>query len=89
MEVPYQRHLFALYVASLLIFIRSIVRVVEFSQGVSGYVMQHEVFLYVFDSILMLIVMLLFSWIHPSEIKVLSTGSKAANGFNVLADTDK
>jgi hypothetical protein len=52
-EVPYTRMMTALYIISVLVFIRSIVRVVEFLQGYGGYVMAHEVFLYVFDGMLM------------------------------------
>jgi RTA1 like protein len=49
-DVPYRRNMIALYVISILIFVRSIVRVVEFLQGYGGYVMAHEAFLYVFDA---------------------------------------
>jgi len=49
--------------------VRSIMRVVEFVQGNTGYVFSHEWFLYVFDALLMLGVMGLFCWIHPGEIK--------------------
>jgi RTA1 like protein len=85
-SVPYQKHLGALYATSILIFMRSIVRVVEFLQGFEGFIIQHEVFLYVFDGVLMLIAMLIFNWIHPSEVKSLLRGGKAANGFR-LRDT--
>jgi hypothetical protein len=85
-SVPYQKHLGALYATSILIFMRSIVRVVEFLQGFDGFIIEHEVFLYVFDGFLMLIAMLIFNWIHPSEVKSLLRGGKAANGFR-LRDT--
>jgi hypothetical protein len=84
--VPYKKHLVALYATSILIFMRSIVRVVEFLQGFEGYIIEHEVFLYVFDGVLMLVAMLIFNWIHPSEVKSLLKGGKAANGFR-LVDT--
>lgn len=67
-ELPWKRHLFTLYVASTLILIRSIFRVVEYIQGNAGYLLSNEVFLYVFDATLMLFVMLAFNWIHPSQV---------------------
>jgi hypothetical protein len=66
--LPWQRHLYNLYVTSGLIMVRSIFRVVEYLQGNAGYLLSHEVFLYVFDAVLMLAVMGLFNWVHPSEI---------------------
>lgn len=66
--VPWQKHMLVLYVASGLIMLRSIVRVVEFMQGSSGYVISHEVFLYLFDSLPMLGVMALFNLVHASGI---------------------
>jgi len=83
-SVPYRKHLVALYATSILIFLRSIVRVVEFLQGFEGYIIEHEVFLYVFDGVPMLIAMLIFNWIHPSEVKSLLRGGKAANGFRMV-----
>lgn len=43
-QPPYSRHMVVLYTASLLIFLRSIVRIVEFIQGFSGYIMSHCTF---------------------------------------------
>jgi hypothetical protein len=67
-NLPWKRHLYALYGSSALILVRSLFRVIEYLQGNSGYLLKHEVFLYVFDAILMLAVMVLFNWIHPSEV---------------------
>lgn len=50
-ERPWRKHMLGLYVVSVLIFVRSIVRVVEFLQGYDGYLMVHEVFIYVFDAL--------------------------------------
>jgi hypothetical protein len=66
--LPWKRHMYALYISSLLILIRSIFRIVEYVQGNNGYLLKHEVFLYVFDAVLMLAVMVLFNVVHPSEI---------------------
>lgn len=66
--IPWQRHLYALYGASLLILVRSLFRLIEYAQGNDGYLISHEAFLYVFDSVLMLATMVLMAWIHVSEI---------------------
>jgi magnesium-transporting ATPase (P-type) len=63
-----------LYVASILILIRSIFRLIEYAQGNDGYLISHEVFMYVFDSTLMFFTMVAMSIFHPS--KVLSRPSK-------------
>lgn len=52
--------LMSLNLVSLLIFVRSIVRVIEFIQGHTGYIISHEIFLYVLDAIPMAIVVLIF-----------------------------
>jgi heme/copper-type cytochrome/quinol oxidase subunit 2 len=63
-----------LYVASILILIRSIFRLIEYAQGNNGYLISHEAFMYVFDSTLMFFAMVTMSIFHPS--KVLSRPSK-------------
>ena len=67
-QLPWKRHIFVLYVTSILILIRSIFRAAEYIQGQDGYLLSKEVFLYAFDAALMLIVMVLFNMIHPSQI---------------------
>jgi len=57
-----------LYIASALIMIRSIVRVAQYLQGNNGYLLRREIFLYIFDALLMLFVMVLFNCVHPAEI---------------------
>lgn len=58
--VPWRRYLWVLYVTSAIILVRSIFRVVEYLQGNSGYLISHEIFLYIFDTILMAAVMAIF-----------------------------
>ncbi|KAJ5586888.1 uncharacterized protein N7459_002653 [Penicillium hispanicum] len=67
----WHRHMYALYATSILILIRSIVRVVEYLQGYDGYLMKHEVFIYVFDALLMFVTMMVLQYQHPSEINCL------------------
>ncbi|KAH7310060.1 RTA1 like protein-domain-containing protein [Rhexocercosporidium sp. MPI-PUGE-AT-0058] len=79
-SVPWRKHLWALYISSALILIRSIFRVVEFVQGNEGYLFRHEVFMYVFDALLMLLVLVLFNWLHPGEIRGYLEREKRASG---------
>jgi hypothetical protein len=65
--LPWKRHLLALYASSALILVRSVFRVIEYLMGNAGYLLRHEVFLYVFDAVLMLAVMVVFNFVHPSE----------------------
>lgn len=58
--VPWRRHLAVLYTTSGLILIRSVFRVIEYLQGNSGYIISHEVYLYVFDACLMVFTMAIF-----------------------------
>ncbi|KAI1059258.1 hypothetical protein LB507_004145, partial [Fusarium sp. FIESC RH6] len=57
---PWKLDLHVLYTVSIIILVRSIFRVVESLQGNGGYLISHEVFLYIFDAILMAIVMVVF-----------------------------
>lgn len=61
----------ALYTASILILVRSVIRVVEYLQGYDGYLMKHEAFIYVFDALLIFITVLVLMYEHPSEINCL------------------
>jgi len=64
----WRRMLLVLYITSTLILIRSVFRLIEFVQGSGGVLQSMEVYLYVFDSALMLIVMLIFNAKHPGNI---------------------
>ncbi|RYN17532.1 hypothetical protein AA0112_g12025 [Alternaria arborescens] len=70
-SIPWERQLYALYVASLLILVRCIFRLIEYAQGNAGYLISHEVFLYVFDAVLMFATMAWMACYHPSEITAL------------------
>ena len=80
---PWHKHLSVLYLASIIIMIRSIFRVVEYIQGNDGYILRHEYFLYVFDAILMLAVMVVFQVVHPSEVKAMLKGGKFSRGLKL------
>lgn len=84
-SMPWERQLYALYGASLLILVRSVFRLIEYAQGNDGYLISHEVYLYVFDSVLMLATMVVTAWIHPSEIMVYLKGTKGAVAHHMLS----
>ncbi|KAL4929757.1 RTA1 domain-containing protein [Aspergillus undulatus] len=68
-EGSWQSHLYPLYTVSALIMVRSIFRVIEYAMGQKGYLLSHEWPLYVFDSVLMLGVMVVWGWWHPGTIR--------------------
>lgn len=58
----------ALYFVSLFILVRSLFRVIEYVQGQNGYLLRHEVFLYVFDAVLMTGAMVVLNVVHPAQV---------------------
>ena len=56
------------YIASTLILIRSVFRVIEYIQGNDGYLLRNEVWLYIFDAVLMFCAAAMFNVIHPSAV---------------------
>lgn len=65
----WKKHMYTLYVGSLLIMVRSIFRVIEYLMGNNGFLLRHEYLLYIFDATLMFLVMVLFLWVHPSQLR--------------------
>ena len=68
--VPWRQFLWALYVTSGLILIRSVFRMVEYALGFNSVLMKKEVYLLVLDGMLMVMVSAAFLWYHPSKILV-------------------
>ena len=79
LERPWTKHMISLYVVSMLILIRSIVRALGFTQGYDGYIMTHEVFLYCFDAALMFIAMVMMNIVHPAEVARYLRGDRAGS----------
>ncbi|KAI5782046.1 RTA1 like protein-domain-containing protein [Peziza echinospora] len=73
-----------LYGCSILILIRSIFRTVEYLQGEKGYFLSREVFLYIFETFLMFIVMAAFNFCHPGE--VLGNGKHVVSEATSMTD---
>ncbi|KAE8390152.1 RTA1 like protein-domain-containing protein [Aspergillus alliaceus] len=64
----WRTHMTVLYITSILIMVRSVFRVVEYAMGNNGYLLRHEAFMYVFDGVLMLAVMVVFNIVHPGKL---------------------
>lgn len=75
-QVPWRSHMNILYVTNGLVMLRSAFRVVEYAMGNNGYLLRHEVFLYVFDSVPMLFVMIAYGWKYPNEISEVLRGER-------------
>ncbi|KAI9881271.1 MAG: hypothetical protein M1830_005557 [Pleopsidium flavum] len=75
-QLNWRINLQALYTGSVLILVRSIFRLVEYSQGNAGWLIRHEWTFYVFDSALMFGVLILFNVLHPSHVNALLHGGK-------------
>ncbi|PSN60018.1 RTA1-domain-containing protein [Corynespora cassiicola Philippines] len=82
---PWLKHQYALYGGSVLILIRSVFRAIEYIQGNGGYLLSHEAFLYVFDSLLMFLVLVIFNIYHGGEIKKMLGGAKEPSTSHELA----
>ncbi|KAH7139940.1 RTA1 like protein-domain-containing protein [Dactylonectria estremocensis] len=84
-EVRWQAYLTTLYVAGALIWVRSLFRVIEFIQGNDGPLMRSEAYVFVFDGLLMFVVLAWMNWFHPSEIGLLLRGDQPiTNGLELL-----
>lgn len=73
---PWRRHMWSLYLVSMCIFVRSVVRFIEYAQGFDGFVISHEAFLYVFDAFLMAFASGAMNWVHPSEVAAYTRGGR-------------
>ena len=87
-ENPRKESLHMLYGVSGLIMIRSIFRVVEYLMGNDGYPLSHEWTLYIFDSVLMLLVTVIFYIRYPSKLQQ-AIGANENNGMISRSDDGK
>lgn len=55
-------------VAAVIIILRCIFRVIEFAQGHDGYLVNHEIFMYIFDAGPMLIVQIMMHFVYAAEV---------------------
>ncbi|CAG8003107.1 unnamed protein product [Penicillium salamii] len=73
-KMTWESIMWALYIACLLILVRSIFRVVEFVEGNDGFIMRREYLLYIFDACLMVLTGVVLGICHPGS--VLTQGRK-------------
>ncbi|KZL81957.1 rta1 domain protein [Colletotrichum incanum] len=84
-EIRWGYYLLTLYVTSVLIWVRSVFRVIEYLEGNKGHLMTNEVYVYIFDATLMFLVMVWMNWFHPSEIGLLLRGDPPIkNGLELV-----
>ena len=65
---PWKRHMTGMYTASVLILLRNIVRIIDYIMGYDGYMNHHESFLYSFDAVPMLGVMIVMAFIYAPAL---------------------
>lgn len=82
-NMPWERILHMLFAVSALIMERSIIRIVEYVMGTDGYLLRHEWTMYIFDSVPMLVVMVLFYIWYPSGLK-----ARGKKGFPLVPSED-
>lgn len=63
----WRKMLWILYSVSSLILLRCIFRLIEYSMGNASYLMAHEWCLYVFDTVLMVLVLILMLILQPTK----------------------
>lgn len=66
--VNWKNHFRTVLLAAGLVLVRSLVRVVEYAQGDGGFVISHEIFIYLFDALVMWFVMVAFLFVHPGRL---------------------
>ncbi|KJX94489.1 RTA1 domain protein [Zymoseptoria brevis] len=77
--LKWRRYLISLLTASGCIVIRNIVRGVEHAQNSDGSIALHEVFVYLFDALLMLCVVIVMLACHPGYLQRSSQGKSASD----------
>ena len=63
----WKKMLCALYAGSGLLMVRNTFRIIEYLQGNNGYLLRKEIWLYLFDALLMFVLMVVFNVVHPGE----------------------
>ncbi|KAK9847345.1 hypothetical protein MYU51_019553 [Penicillium brevicompactum] len=82
--IPWRRHLYVLYITSMIILLRSIFRVIEYVQGNGGYLISHEIFLYIFDAFFMAVVMLMFFIWYIGDLDPKATEKRPESGVGLI-----
>ena len=72
-DVPWRESLRMLFIVSALIMVRSVFRVVEYAMGNDGYLLRHEWTMYIFDSVPMFAVTVLYYLWYPTILVAMKT----------------
>ncbi len=67
--VNWKAHFRTIFATASLVLVRSLIRAVEYGQGEQGFIISHEVFIYLFDAAPMWLAMVAYLWIHPSRLR--------------------
>ncbi|KAE9574434.1 Protein RTA1 [Colletotrichum fructicola] len=87
LDTPWKGLLWVLYGTSFMILVRSLFRVAEYVQGSGGELQSKEMYIYVFDALLMGLTSVLFNWFHPSRvINNRDTSLKQVSSSEVLSE---
>lgn len=65
---PWKKLLYVLYASSFFILVRSVFRVAEYIMGKDSVLQTKEFYIYIFDALLMALVVVAFNWFHPSRV---------------------
>ncbi|GAB1739773.1 hypothetical protein NU219Hw_g4710t1 [Hortaea werneckii] len=68
LSIQWARYLWILYLASALIVVRCLFRIAEYAGGQDGVLLSTEIYLYIFDALLMFAVAFIFNLQHPSLV---------------------
>ena len=85
--VPWRTSIYVLYAASALILIRSIFRVIEYAMGKNGVLMSNEVYIYIFDALLIVACDVIFNVWHPSRVVSMYNRRKVSNDVEMSSMT--
>jgi hypothetical protein len=70
--------------AAVIIILRCVFRVIEFSQGHDGYLASHEVYMYLFDTAPMFAVQVMFHLVHAADIFGTGTMGKLSDNESCI-----
>ncbi|KAJ4313951.1 Lipid-translocating exporter-like protein rta1 [Neodidymelliopsis sp. IMI 364377] len=67
-KYPWNKLLMMVLAAAFIIVARCVFRVIEFAQGHSGYLVSHEIYIYMFDAAPMLVVQVMMHFVYAAEV---------------------
>lgn len=70
--------------AAIIIILRCIFRVIEFAQGHSGYLVSHEIYMYIFDATPMLGVQFMMHFVYAAEIFGVGRSSRLGKSESIM-----